>query len=178
MGNTVAVRTTTSIRTYFIIMNKLFLALAFILTSMAVHAQPRIGTNAPEISLPDANGETVSLSSLKGKVVLIDFWASWCGPCRQNNKLMVPVYKQYKDKGLEVFGVSIDANKNAWKNAVKQDKMEWMQVIDVRAEQGNELTRLWNIQYIPSTYLLDKEGKIIAIGLETEELKNWLKRLL
>ncbi|MGI8634076.1 MAG: peroxiredoxin family protein [Segetibacter sp.] len=158
---------------------KLFVVVVALLSSLStVKAQPPVGSKAPDVSLPNAKGEIVNLSSLRGKVVLLDFWASWCGPCRQNNRRMIPVYKQYKDKGLEVYAVSIDGNKNAWSRAVEQDKMDWLQVIDVKAERGNELTQTWNLQYIPSTFLIDKEGKIVAVGPEKDELEKWLKKLL
>ncbi|MCW3080327.1 TlpA disulfide reductase family protein [Segetibacter sp.] len=158
---------------------KIFLIGLFLSSFLtSVVAQPPVGSKAPDISLPNNKGEIIKLSSLKGKVVLLDFWASWCGPCRQSNRKMVSLYKQYKDKGLEVFAVSIDGNKNAWSNAVQQDKTEWLQVIDVKAERGNELTQTWNLQYIPSTFLIDKEGTIIAAGPQKDELEKWLKRLL
>jgi peroxiredoxin len=159
-------------------MKHFFVVLAFLSFAVVVNAQPPVGSKAPDISLPNAKGDIVKLSSLRGKVVLLDFWASWCGPCRQSNRKMGPLYKQYKDKGLEVYAVSIDGNKNAWSNAVQQDKMDWLQVIDVKAERGNELTHTWNLQYIPSTFLIDKEGKIVAVGPEKDELETWLKRLL
>jgi peroxiredoxin len=159
-------------------MKQALIILTFLSFATVVMAQPPVGSKAPDISLPNANGEIIKLSSLKGKVVLLDFWASWCGPCRQNNRKMLPVYKQYKDKGLEVYAVSIDANKRAWENAVQQDKMAWLQVIDVKAERGNELTQTWNLQYIPSTFLIDKDGRIVSSGPEKEELEKWLKKLL
>lgn len=159
-------------------MKLFFVTLFFLSITTITNAQPPVGSKAPEISLPNASGEIVKLSSLKGKVVLLDFWASWCGPCRQNNRRMLPVYKEYKDKGLEVYAVSIDGNRNAWTNAVQQDKMNWLQVIDVKAERGNELTQTWNLQYIPSTFLINKEGTIVAVGPEKAELEGWLKKLL
>jgi peroxiredoxin len=159
-------------------MKQILAAIAFVLITAAVYAQPRIGSYAPDISLPDANGQVVKLSFLHGKVVLLDFWASWCGPCRKSNRQMTSLYNQYKDKGFEVYGVSIDESKEAWANAIQQDKMKWMQVIDTRAGSGNELTQTWNLQYIPSAFLLDKEGKIVAIAPEKDELEKWLKKLL
>lgn len=160
-------------------MKKLFLfASGLLLLSVVSFAQPPVGSKAPEIKLPDLAGVNTSLSSLKGKVVLLDFWASWCGPCRMNNKAITPLYAKYHDKGFEILGVSIDADKAAWMKAVQQDKMKWPQVIDTKAAYGNELTQTWNLQYIPSTFLLNKEGKIVAKGVEKDELEKLLKQLL
>lgn len=159
-------------------MKQLFAAIILVLITTALYSQPPAGSKVPDISLPDANGLIIKLSSLQGKVVLLDFWASWCGPCRKNNRQMLSLYDQYKDKGFEVYGVSIDENKQAWANAIQQDKMKWLQVIDTRAGFGNELTRTWNLQYIPSAFLIDKEGKIAAVAPEKDELEKWLKKLL
>lgn len=159
-------------------MRQILAAIVFVLVATALHSQPRLGSKAPDISLPDAEGKVIKLSSLQGKIVLLDFWASWCGPCRKSNRQMTDLYDQYKNKGFEVYGVSIDDNKQAWANAIQQDKMKWLQVIDTRAATGNELTQTWNLQYIPSAFLIDKEGKIAAIAPEKDELEKWLKKLL
>ena len=159
-------------------MKQFLVVLALLVATTAVYAQPAVGSKAPEISLPDANGQIIKLSSLQGKVVLLDFWASWCGPCRRSNSHTLGIYKQYKDKGFEIYGVSIDDNQQAWQAAVRQDKIAWQQVIDTKAGTGNELTQTWNLQYIPSTFLIDKEGKIVARSPEKDELEKWLKKLL
>ncbi|MDB5193681.1 MAG: TlpA family protein disulfide reductase [Segetibacter sp.] len=156
----------------------LLLFLAAICICAVTYAQPKPGTVAPEISLPDANGKMTKLSDLKGKVVLLDFWASWCGPCRQSNRAISKLYNKYKNKGFEIFGVSIDDNASQWNKAVKQDKITWMQVIDTKAAKGNMLTYTWNIRYIPSTFLIDKQGKIYTIDPGEERLEIILKELL
>ena len=159
-------------------MKHFFAVIVLLFSTVAIYSQPQPGTKAPDIALPDAKGQVIKLSSLQGKVVLLDFWASWCGPCRRSNGRTLSVYNEYKDKGFEVYSVSIDESKRAWENAVQQDKMTWLQVIDTKAGTGNELTRTWNLQYIPSTFLIDKEGKIVAVAPEKDELEKWLKKLL
>jgi peroxiredoxin len=156
----------------------LFVSICILLFQSGSFAQPRVGELSPDIVLPNANGEVTKLSSLKGKVVLIDFWASWCGPCRISNRAMQPVYKKYNSQGFEIFGVSIDDNKSGWLQAVKQDNIKWMQVIDSKASRGNELTQTWNLRYIPVTYLLDKEGRIVAENPDKKELEKLLLKLL
>ena len=159
-------------------MKYLLIAIVLLMINAVIYAQPKIGSKVPDISLPDASDQIIKLSSLQGKVVLLDFWASWCGPCRKSNREMQALYKEYKAKGLEVYGVSIDADKRAWTNAVSQDKIAWLQVIDTKAGGGNELTQTWNLQYIPSSFLIDKEGKLVAIAPEKKELEKLLKQLL
>jgi peroxiredoxin len=156
-------------------MKRIILALLVIASSYTcLSAQPPVGTKVPEIALPGATGETVKLSSLKGKVVLIDFWASWCGPCRRSMPGLKAVYKKYKDKGLEIYGISLDDNKAAWDKAVKEDGTPWLHVID---REGG-IARQWGIQYIPTSFLLDKEGKLIAVNSEKDALEKLLKQLL
>ena len=160
-------------------MKKMFFTIVAFLAFVSVSlAQPPIGSKAPDISLPNAKGEMTSLSSFKGKVVLLDFWASWCGPCRLNNRAITPVFKKYNAKGFEIFSVSIDAGKPEWMKAIGQDNMKWTQVIDTKAATGNQLTQAWNIQYIPATFLIDKEGRIVAQGVESKELEKLLKQML
>lgn len=160
-------------------MKKLLSAILFVLTfHLGASAQPRLGEISPDIALPNASGNITKLSSLKGKVVLLDFWASWCQPCRMSNRSMQSVYRKYNEKGFEIFGVSIDANKSWWLHAVNQDKIGWTQVIDTKAANGNQLAQTWNLQYIPSTFLLDKEGRIVAANPEKKELEKLLEKLL
>jgi len=135
-----------------------------------------IGIPAPELAFNNPEGKSVALSSLRGKIVLIDFWASWCGPCRKENPNVVRVYNRYRDKGFEIYGVSLDNNKNRWISAIKQDKIDWVQVSDLKAWKS-EAAQLYNIRSIPFTYLLDREGKIIAKGLRGRTLESRLEKI-
>jgi len=157
-------------------MKQLLLLLA-IVGSLSAVAQPKVGQPAPEITLKDINGNTVSLSSLKGKVVLIDFWASWCGPCRRANKHLVSIYPSLQAKGFEIYGISIDDNLGDWKAAIAADKIKWLQVNENggwNAPVANE----WKIDQIPTNYLLDKQGNIVARDLEGKRLEKAIESLL
>lgn len=136
-----------------------------------------IGAIAPDFTMNDPEGKPIQLSSLRGKVVLIDFWASWCGPCRQENPNVVKLYQQYNPKGLEILGVSLDKSKEDWLKAIKDDKLSWKHVSDLKYWE-NATARLYSVNSIPQTYLLDKDGKIIAKGLKGEQLEAKLKELL
>lgn len=135
------------------------------------------GSDAPEIALPNPEGQEVKLSSLRGKVVLIDFWASWCGPCRKENPNVVKLYNQYKNKGFEIFSVSLDKDKQAWIKAIEQDKLTWTHVSDLQF-WNSKAAKEYNVTGIPQTFLLDKDGKIIAKGLRGEPLAAKLAEIL
>lgn len=149
----------------------------FVLSATLVHAQIRQGYKAPDVALPTASGDTIRLSSLKGKVVLLDFWASWCGPCRVSNKGLVKLYPKYKEKGFEILGVSLDEDSKDWQKAVEKDKIKWLQVIDKGGWESNTVNQ-WRISAIPTSYLIDKEGTLFAMDLEGKELEKALKELL
>jgi peroxiredoxin len=136
-----------------------------------------IGQTAPEIALPNPQGEIVKLSSMKGKYVLVDFWAKWCGPCRQENPNVVRVYNKYKDRGFTVFGVSLDRKKEDWVQAIKEDGLTWTHVSDLKFWQS-EAAKTYNITAIPFSLLLDPNGVIIGKNLRGAELERKLVEVL
>ncbi len=138
-----------------------------------------VGSVAPNFTQNDVNGQPVSLSSFKGKFVLIDFWASWCGPCRQENPNVVKAYNKYKNKKFTVLGVSLDRPdaRNSWLAAIKNDGLVWTQVSDLKF-WNNEVAQLYNITAIPANFLLDPEGRIIARDLRGEDLDKKLAEVL
>lgn len=149
--------------------------LLFVL-ALQVNAQ-QLGQPAPEISLKNAAGETVTLSSLKGKVVLLDFWASWCGPCRAGNKELVKLYKKYKAKGFEIYSVSVDSDTDDWKKAIKKDKITWTQVNDP-GDWSSATAQSWGISALPTTFILDKKGTLTDYDLEGRSLEKKIVELL
>lgn len=158
-------------------MKKIFLVLLMILSVSALSAQIKKGKAAPEIKLKDTNGEFISLSSYKGKVVLLDFWASWCIPCRRNNPSLVALYEKFKGEGFEILGVSIDENNDAWKKAIEKDGLSWKQVVDNKGWNAKS-TDDYIIDAIPASFLIDQEGVIRGVNLEGRELDATIKKLL
>ena len=136
-----------------------------------------IGSMAPDISLTSPDGKVVKLSSLKGKVVLIDFWASWCGPCRAENPAVVGIYNKYKSKGFEIFGVSLDTDPAKWKAAIAKDNLTWFHVSDLQG-WSSSAAQLYKVNSIPFTVLLDKDGRILEKGLRSHQLEVKLAELL
>lgn len=137
----------------------------------------KIGALAPDFTQNDTAGNAISLTSYRGKYLLIDFWASWCGPCRMENPNYVSAYKKYNSKGFEILAVSLDENKNAWIKAINDDKLTWVHVSDLKAWQ-NSVAQLYGVKAVPRNFLLDKSGKIIAKDLRGKDLSLFLDQLL
>lgn len=143
------------------------------------HESVEVGKVAPDFSAKTPEGKTVSLKEAKGKVTIIDFWASWCMPCREENPNVVALYNEFHDKGLNIIGVSLDnpGDDAKWKAAIAQDKLTWPQVSNLQSWQ-DPIAKKYNVTSIPATFLLDASGKIVAKNLHGEELKAKVKELL
>lgn len=160
-------------------LNKIIAAIGLSMLMCKVQAQETANIADPrlQIRLPAVNGDSISLASLKGKVVLLDFWASWCMPCRAANKRLTKLYAKYKSTGFEIFSVSVDEEKSAWKKAIAKDKITWLQVNDAAGNMGRTILD-WNVSVLPTTFLINKKGDVVAIDLEGKALDEAVARLL
>lgn len=137
-----------------------------------------VGAIATDITAPDREGNQLPLSTLDGKVVLIDFWASWCGPCRRENPHVVEAYKKYNKKGFEVYSVSLDSNKDRWLKAIDKDQLLWDSHVSDLKKWDSQAAAAYGVKSIPATFLIDKDGKIVGRNLRGAQLSNKLEELL
>ncbi|HKL37314.1 MAG TPA: TlpA disulfide reductase family protein, partial [Bacteroidales bacterium] len=135
-----------------------------------------LGNKAPEIALPNPQGDTIELSELRGKYVLLDFWASWCKPCRVENPNLVKAYKRHSDQDFEIYQVSLDRQRQSWINAIEKDNLDWYHVSDLKY-WNSAAAQKYNIRSIPANFLLNKQGEIIDKNLRGDDLQAKLNEL-
>lgn len=148
-----------------------------IFKNISISKLTRIGNHAPDFSSNDVKGQAIKLNSFKGKYLMIDFWASWCNPCRQETPYLIKAYQKFHDKGFEILSVSLDDSKEKWLEAIQKDKMNWIHVSDLKGGK-NDVSQLYGVRLIPMYYLLDKNGIIIAKGFNGDELEGKLTEVL
>ena len=154
-----------------------FLTTLLLFYSFSTNAGVKVGDKAPEISIQDPTGKVIQLSSLQGQIVLVDFWASWCGPCRANNPELVKLYNKYHSSGFEIFSVSLDKEKAAWTKAIEKDQLSWKyHGCDLKEWNSKHATN-YGIEAIPSTFLINEKGIIIAIDVDEYDIEKKLDKI-
>lgn len=149
-----------------------------VINSFIENKRLEIGDKFVDIKGLNVEGSEISLSVFEGKLILLEFWASWCGPCRQENPKLVKLYEKYKDNGFEIYGFSVDDNISSWKKAIEKDKLTWTNVMDYEKGSYSKMSALYNVQAIPSSYLINSNGIIVAKDLRGEQLENKIKEEL
>lgn len=157
-------------------MRFLFFTIFFLAAQLSISAQALKQEPAIDFKLPDQKGDSIALSQFRGQVIFLDFWASWCAPCRVANKHLVKIFPAMKNKGVVFISVSLDAKPVDWINAIKKDKLSWVQLIDKKGWNSPLVTE-WGINSIPASFLIDQEGNIIAKNLVGEALENAINAL-
>lgn len=158
----------------------LVIALALIALLYYRYRQPRFiaGEKAPDFSVALSNGQTTRLSDLKGKYVLLQFWGSWCGPCRAENPYLAALYHRYHDRGFEIFSIAIEQNPAAWQRAIQQDGLEWTYHAVELNQFSGPVARLFNIKSIPATFLINPDGVIMGVNLPPSQIQKMLNTAL
>jgi thiol-disulfide isomerase/thioredoxin len=137
-----------------------------------------IGSQVPYFSITDNKKREITNETFMGKYLLIDFWASWCAPCREETPYLLNAYKKFAGKGLKIISISVDVNKQSWEDAIKKDKLPWIQACNLEDPDSNKISRDFGITFIPANFLIDKEGKIVAKNLMRQDIEKELKRFL
>jgi len=146
----------------------------FLFTFQVSYSQMEIGNQAPEIELKGTEGNMIRLSDFKAKIVLIDFWASWCLPCRKANPELEKLYQKYKDEGFTILGVSLDSKETSWLAAIKKDKISYPQVIDSK-NWNSKIVESYGVDKLPASFLINETGKIIALNPSQSQIEKALK---